>query len=69
VIATLNFADLGTNCLDYTGSLVAEYHRPHRYAPFAAYHVIIGAAQTDGRDAHQNLGVPWWIERDALDRH
>ena len=48
VITAPNFANLGTNCLDDTGGLVAEYHRPHGYAPLSAHHVIVGAAQTDG---------------------
>src|ERR1017187_1809185 len=69
MVAALNLANLGTNFLDYAGSLVAEYHRPHRYAPLAAHHVIVSSAQTYGRDAHQYLGGPRRIERDVLDRH
>jgi hypothetical protein len=44
VVAALNLVDLGTNLFDYTGSLVAEHHRLHCYAPLAAHHVIVGAA-------------------------
>jgi hypothetical protein len=69
VVAALNFADLGPNFFDYAGSLVAEHHWPHRYAPLAAYHVIVSAAQAYGGDAHQYLGGPRRIERDLLDRH
>lgn len=44
VVASLNFADLGTNFFDYTGSLVAEHHRSHCYAALASHHMIIGTA-------------------------
>jgi hypothetical protein len=69
VVAPFNLVDLSAGFFDYTGSLVAEHHRPHRYAPLAAHHVIVGAAQTDGRNAHQYLSGPRRIERDALNRH
>src|SRR5208282_6019192 len=69
VVAALNFADRGTNVFDHAGSLVAEHHGPHRYAPLAAHHVIVSAAQAYGGDAHQDLGGSRRIERDGLDRH
>jgi hypothetical protein len=58
VVAALNFADLGPNFFHYAGSLVAEHHWPRRYAPLAAHHVIVSAAQAYGSDAHQYLGGP-----------
>ena len=69
MVAAFNFPNIGANLLNYTGSLVAEYHRPHRDAPLAAHHVIVSAAQTYSRDAHQYLGWPRRIERNVLDRH
>ena len=69
MVAALNFANLGANCLDDTGGLVAEHHRSHRYAPFAAHHVIVGATQAYRGDAHQHLSGARRIECDALDRH
>ncbi len=69
MVAQLNSTNRGTNFFDYAGSLVAEHHWPHRYAPLAAHHVIVGAAQAYGRDAHQYLGGARRIERNVLDRH
>ena len=68
VVAGLDAADRGADVFDHAGGLVAEHHRPHRHAPLAAHHVIVGAAQAYRGDAHQDLGGPRRIERDALDR-
>ena len=68
VIADANSADCGANFFNDAGSLVAEHHRPHGHAALAAHDVIICAAQTDGGNAHQDLGRRRRIERDALDR-
>ena len=68
VIAGLDAVDRGADGFDHAGRLVAEHHRPHRHAALAAHHVIVGAAQADGGDAHQDLGRRRRIERDALDR-
>jgi hypothetical protein len=68
VVAALNFADFGTDFFDYTGSLVAEHHWPHGYAPLAAHYVIVGTAQACGGDPHQYLSGSWRIEGNMLDR-
>ena len=67
VIARLDAADRGADLFDHAGSLVAQHHRPHRHPPLAAHDVIVGAAQAHRGNAHQHLGRPRRIERDALD--
>ena len=68
VIARLDAADRLTDLFDHARGLVAQHHRPHRHPPLAAHDVIVGTAQAHRGNAHQHLGRPRRIERDALDR-
>ena len=69
VVTRFNTAHRGANFFDYTCSFMAEHHRPHRYAALTAHHMIIGATQAYGRNAHQDFSRCRRIERDALDRY
>ena len=69
VVVRLDAGDRSADGFDHAGRLVAQNHRPHRHAPLAAHNVIVGPAQADGSDAHQNFGRRRRIERDALDRY
>jgi hypothetical protein len=57
----------GTNFFDYTSSFMAEHHRPHCHTALTAHHVIIGAAQAYGGNAHQDFSRCRRIELDGLD--
>jgi hypothetical protein len=69
VITRFSTAHCGTNFFDYTSSFMAEHHRPHRHAALTAHHVIIGAAEAYGGNAHQDFSRCRRIELDALDRY
>ena len=69
VVTRFNAAHRGANFIDYTCSFMAEHHRPHRHAALTAHHMIIGATQAYGRNAHQDFSRCRRIERDALDRY
>ena len=69
MVARLDPCDRGADFFDHAGSLVAQNHGPHRHAPLAAHHVIVGPAQPDGGNAYQNLSGRRRIKRHALDRY
>jgi hypothetical protein len=69
VVTRFSAAHRGANFFDYTSSFMAEHHRLHRHTALTAHHMIIGATQAYGRNAHQNFSRCRRIELDAFDRY